>query len=197
MVTNGHVIHMMGHATQALRVRVSQEVHANQGLKHSSLLSGEFKIGGQGREHSREKDSGRKVRLGQSRSSQDSLKPGERGRIYSLPRLASPRVTEKAVEGVPHVTFQNSEIKIGTSRVIDNSQGSPGNYHASLLMNVDNLGRPCHSFTYLFGNKTRHLAKKNKVPEEPCFSWFHRQVNEQPLTESHQACLLSLFRRKW
>lgn len=93
MVTNGHVIHMMGHATQALRVRVSQEVHANQGLKRSSLLSGEFKIGGQGREHSREKDSGRKVRLGQSRSSQGSLNPGGRGRIYSLPRLASPQVT--------------------------------------------------------------------------------------------------------
>lgn len=40
MVTNGHVIHETGHATQALGVCASQEVCANQGLKHSRLLGG-------------------------------------------------------------------------------------------------------------------------------------------------------------
>lgn len=48
MVTNGHVIHIMGHATQTLGICASQKVHANQGLKHSGLLGGEFRNGGQG-----------------------------------------------------------------------------------------------------------------------------------------------------
>lgn len=45
MVTNGHVIHIMGHATQTLGVCASQEVRANQGLKLSSLLGGALRKG--------------------------------------------------------------------------------------------------------------------------------------------------------
>lgn len=61
MVTNGHVIHIMGHATQALGVCASQEVPANQGLKHSSVLGGALRKGGQGYAWgSREKDTGGK-----------------------------------------------------------------------------------------------------------------------------------------
>lgn len=37
MVTNGHVIHMTGHATQALVFVLSQEVCAHQGLKAQPL----------------------------------------------------------------------------------------------------------------------------------------------------------------
>lgn len=37
MVTNGHVIHMMGHATQALVFVLSGEVCANQSLKAQQL----------------------------------------------------------------------------------------------------------------------------------------------------------------
>lgn len=93
MVTNGHVIHVMGRVTQALGVCVSQEVHANQGLKHSSLLGGEFRNGGQGKEGRGEKDSGEKGPPWPKRKySTDSLKPGRRCRTYSPPRLASPQI---------------------------------------------------------------------------------------------------------
>lgn len=43
MVTNGHVVHIMGHATQVLGACVSPEVCANQGLKHSSFLDGKWR----------------------------------------------------------------------------------------------------------------------------------------------------------
>lgn len=68
MVTNGHVIHIMGHATQALGVCASQEVCANQGLKHSSLLGGALRKdvrGGRGGVVGRRMQEG-KIHLGQS-----------------------------------------------------------------------------------------------------------------------------------
>lgn len=65
MVTNGHVIHIMGHATQALGVCASQEVCANPGLKHSSFLDSQFrKLGGIVERGIQE----RRVHLGQSQS---------------------------------------------------------------------------------------------------------------------------------
>lgn len=81
MVTNGHVIHKTGRATQALGVCVC----ANQGLKHGSFLDGMFRKGGGMGGDGRERDTGGKgLPWPKPKYSKGSLEPGGRCTIYNL-----------------------------------------------------------------------------------------------------------------
>lgn len=86
MVTNGRVIHMMGHATQALNACASREAHANQDLKPSGQLGGEFRHGGGGRRVAESRTPEGKVLLDQSGMEMQGV-------FYNLPRSAFPWVT--------------------------------------------------------------------------------------------------------
>lgn len=90
MVTNGRVIHMMGHAPRPWCLCFHKRSVQIKASKHSSLLGGRFRIEGA---------AGRGVQEAESRPwpkpthSTGSLEPRGRGVIYALPRLASPEVT--------------------------------------------------------------------------------------------------------
>lgn len=116
MVTNGRVIHVMGHGAQAPMFVLSGEVCTHQGLK--ARLPAPWWVQNRG-------GSGRGAQEAKITSAKAEMLQGQRGTRRKMCDLPSARMgfsrgpLKGNRRGHPHVTFSSNKIKVRTSRMID------------------------------------------------------------------------------